>query len=129
MPNANTYLPGTLVIPGSLLISNMTQNVQMVVTVVDSEVNSYVVGQLVRLTVPNPYGMKQANGLTGKITNISGLDFTLDIDSTYFDTFTTPLTLSKVEKPASLSPAGSRNLQIDNNTQRVPFQSLNNIGN
>lgn len=129
MNNANTYLPGTLVIPGSLLISNMTQSIKMVVTIVDSEVNSYVVGQLVFLVVPKPYGMIQANGLTGQITNINGLDFTLDIDSTYFDAFTVPPTLSSVEKPASLSPAGSRNLQINNDTQRVPFQNLNDRGN
>jgi len=120
MPEANTYLPGTLVIPGSLLISNMTNAYQMVVTIVDSAVNSYVVGQLVRFTVPKNYGMIQANGLTGEITNINALDF---------DVFTVPPTLSAVEKPASLSPAGSRNLVINNNTQRVPFQNLNNIGN
>ncbi len=129
MPEANTYLPGTLVIPGSLLISNMTNAYQMVVTIVDSAVNSYVVGQLVRFTVPKNYGMIQANGLTGEITNINALDFTVAIDSTYFDVFTVPPTLSAVEKPASLSPAGSRNLVINNNTQRVPFQNLNNIGN
>ena len=118
MTNANTYLPGTLVIPGSLRISNMSQNVRMVITVVNSAVNSYVPGQLVFLTVPKPYGMIQANGLTAEIISINGLDFTTDIDSTYFDAFTTPSTLLKVEKPASLSPAGSRNLQINNNTQR-----------
>ncbi len=129
MNSSNTYLPGTLVIPGSLLISNMTQSIQMVVTIVDSLVNSYIVGQLVIFTVPKPYGMIQANNLTGQITNINGLDFTVNIDSTYFDSFTTPSSMSAVEKPASLSPAGSRNLEINNFTQRVPFQNLNNIGN
>ncbi len=127
--NANTFLPPTLVIPGSILISNMTQSIQMVVTIVSSPVNSYIVGQLVLFTVPKPYGMIQANGLTGQITNINGLNFTVNIDSTYFDAYTTPSSMSSVEKPASLSPAGSRNLEINNFTQRVPFQNLNNQGN
>ena len=129
MPNANTYLPPTLVIPGSLLISNMTQSNRMVITIVDSEVNSYIPGQLVFLTVPKPYGMVEANGLTAEILSINGLDFTTDINSTYFASFTIPPTLSKVEKPASLSPAGSRNLVANNEFNRVPFQSLNNQGN
>lgn len=129
MYNSNIYLAPVLFIPGSLLISNMTQSVQMVVTIVDSTVNSYVVGQLVYFVIPKPYGMIQANGLTGQITNINVLDFTVDIDSTYVDAYTTPAALSPVEKPASLSPAGSRNLEMNNFTTRVPFQSLNNEGN
>jgi hypothetical protein len=129
MPIANTYLPGTLVIPGVLLITNITQSMLMIVSIVDSPVNSYRTQQLVRLDIPAPYGMQQANGLTGEIVRIVGTDFYLAIDSTYFDAFSVPADGPLVTKPASLSPAGSRNLQYDNFSNNVPFQNLNNIGN
>lgn len=129
MPNANTYLPGTLVIPGSLLISNITKANPMVVTIVDSEVNSYIAGQLVKLTVPFPYGMTQANNLIAQILSIDGTDFTLDVNSLGFDTFSTPGVGVTIERPASLSPMGSRNLSYNNSTNFVGFQNLNNEGN
>lgn len=118
----NTYLSPTVVLPKSLLISAITKSSPMVITVGSS--NNYVVGQLVSLTVPSTYGMYQANQLIGQITAINGLDFSVDIDSTQFDTFSVPPTYQ--ERPASLSPYGSRNLY---NVQYVPFHSQNNIGN
>lgn len=133
VPNdANTYLVGTIQIPSSLLITAITKAYPMVVTAsVDSEkaANTYVVGQLVRLFIPRPYGMPQANQLTGQILAINGLDFSLDINSTQFDTFAVPVSGVNVGQPASFSPAGSRNLQLDNTTRQVPFQSLNDRGN
>jgi len=102
----------------------------MVVTVTVNPVtesNSYISGQLVRLNIPYSYGMFQANGLTGKIITVNGSDLSLDINSTQFDLFVVPG--STEEAPASLAPSGSRNLQFNNNTDLVPFQSLNNIGN
>ena len=90
-------------------------------------VNTYKVAMNVRLYVPRTYGMYQANGLVGTILGINGNAFTLNLDSTLFDTFSVPIT--QVGSPASLSPFGSRNLEYDNSTDLVPFQSLNNIGN
>lgn len=125
--SANTFLPPTPVIPGFLLITNITSTNPMVITIIDSIENTYIVGQLVHLSIPETYGMVQANQLTGQITNINGLNFIVDIDASQFDTFVTPPTFS--EQPASLAPAGSRNLEFNNFTRRVPFQSLNNVGN
>lgn len=99
----------------------------MVVSITDSNKNTYQVNQLVYLSVPATYKMFQANGLIGQITNISGTDFTLNINSTQFDIFVVPAVYK--EKPATLSPAGSRNLTYNNSTNKVGFQSLNNIGN
>ncbi len=131
VPNdANTYLPGTIAIPSSLVITAITRALPMVVTASVNPVtasNSYIVGQLVRLTVPASYRMIQANGLVGEIIAINGLNFSLNIDSRQFDTFVVPS--GNVEQPASLAPAGSRNLQYSNNTDVVGFQSLNNRGN
>lgn len=101
----------------------------MVVTVTDSDENSYLVGQLVLLTVPASYGMFQADQLTGQILSISGDDFNLNINAMQFDAFVVPGPGVAISRPASLAPAGSRNLQFNNNSTRVPFQNLNNIGN
>ncbi len=132
-PNdANTYLPGVIAIPSALTITNITQAFPMVVSFsVNSatEANTYIVGQVVKLNIPRPYGMFQANGLSGQILAIGETTMALYIDSTLFDTFVTPSSPT-VTQPATLSPSGSRNLQYNtNNTQFVPFQSLNNIGN
>ncbi len=89
--------------------------------------NTYVPGQLVRLTVPKTWGMFQANGLIGKIMQSGSSNMFLNLDSTYFDAFVDGS--SSKETPASLSPAGSQNLEYDNTTGQVAFQSLNNIGN
>jgi hypothetical protein len=71
--------------------------------------------------------MFQANGLTGRILDIGASTMSLDIDSTSFDAFVDGS--SSAQTPASLSPAGSQNLQFNNSTDQVGFQSLNNVGN
>lgn len=129
----NQYLPGVNTIPNSLVITNITNSMPMVVTVTlvntapNPRVNTYRVAMNVKLYVPITYGMYQANGLVGTILSISGNDFTLNIDSSLFDVFSLPS--NSIETPASFSPYGSRNLEYDNSTDQVPFQSLNNIGN
>lgn len=128
----NTYLPPVIQIPSSLLITNITKSVPMVVSVQignpTTEANTYIVGMAVRLFVPISYGMYQANNLVGTIIAINGSDFTLNLDSTLFDAFVIPS--GNVEQPATIAPNGSRNLQYTNGTNlSVPFQSLNNTGN
>lgn len=123
----NIYLPPTPCVPGSLLITAITQANPMVITIVDSIYNTYVINQLVCLTVPPAYGMFQANELTGMITDISGNNFSVNIDSRNFDSFVMPsLTIPTPSNPASLSPAGSRNLY---DMTYEPFHSLTNQGN
>lgn len=127
----NQYLPPVIQIPSSLQITAISQSLPMVVTVAignsTTEANTYIVGMAVRLFVPITYGMYQANNLVGTITAISGSNFTLSLNSSQFDPFVAPS--GNVEQPATLSPNGSRNLQYNNSTDLVPFQSLNNIGN
>lgn len=127
----NQYLPPVIAIPSSLLITNITQSIPMVLTVAignpTTEVNTYLIGQLIKITVPKTWGMFQANGLIGKIINIGTNTISVNIDSTQFDNFIYNPTSS--EAPASISPAGSQNVQFSNQTQLLPFQSLNNIGN
>lgn len=123
----NIFLPPTPVVPGTLLISAITRAYPMVVTFVNSLYNTYVLGQLVCLTVPSSYGMFQANELTAPILAINGANFSLDIDSRGFDAFVDPSpSLPPPSEPASLAPAGSRNIY---ETLNEPFHSLLNQGN
>lgn len=126
----NQYLPGVIAIPSSLVITAITQSYPMIATIVVNsvtEANTYIAGQLVRLFVPYTYGMFQANGLTGQILAVVGSTFAIDIDSSSFDPFVIPAL--NAAQPASLAPAGSRNLAFSNLTDQIGFQSLNNQGN
>ena len=124
--NSNQYLQGTIQIPSSLLITDMTNSFPMVVSVSvpTNGANTYIPNQLVKLTVPRTYGMWQADGLDGKILATGSSTLTLNIDSTNFDLFVDGS--SSKSLPASLAPAGSQNLDFNNTTRQVPFQSLNN---
>lgn len=126
---ANQYLPPTIAIPSALEITAISQSNPMVVTISanSDQFNTYIPGQLVKLMIPHSYGMQQASGLTRQITAVNGSQISLNIDSSGFDPFVIPA--STAEQPASLSPAGSRNLLFNNQTGQVPFQSLNNTGN
>lgn len=125
----NQYLKGTIQIPSMLLITGITRSYPMIVTftVPSTGSNTYVVNQLVRLTIPRTWGMYQANGLVGNIMDVDSTTMQLDIDSNYFDAFVDGSATSVT--PASLAPAGSRNLEFNNTSRQVPFQSLNNRGN
>lgn len=120
---ANTFLPPSPVVPMTLLISNITRSLPMVITVIDDiPGNTYVVGQKIYLSVPNSYGMYQANSLVPEIIGINGNNFTVNVDSTQFDPFVIPSETQ--EQPASLAPAGSRNTY---NFTTLPFHSLNGL--
>lgn len=125
----NQYLPGVIQTPSALEITAMNNAYPMTVTVSAdpiSQSNTYIEGQLVRLTIPFNYGMQQANGAIYKILSNDGTNIVLDVDSRKFDPFSVPVS---GEMPASLAPYGSRNVEYSNNTNTLAFQSLNNIGN
>lgn len=127
MASTNVYLPPTPCGPTSLLIANISRSKPMVITVNPSTPPySYIVGQLVALTVPRDYGMYQANGITAEIIDIdvTGLLFSVNVDSTQFDPFVIPPMFTPM--PASLSSAGARNIY---NFTSVPYHSLTNTGN
>ena len=126
--SVNTYLPPSPVVPGFLLISAITQTNPMLVTVVNSIYNTYIVGQLVHLSIPESYGMTQADQMTGEILAINGLVFSLNINAQDFSTFAAPnpSAIPTPSQPATLAPAGSKNIY---NNLVVPFHSLGTTGN
>ena len=121
MPNANVYLPPQIVLPKTQIITAITQTYPMIVSVQDA--GTYVIGQQIKLTIPNSYGMTQANQLNGTITAINGLNFTIDQDSRAFSAFSLPYPGAS---NATLASAGSLNIY---NTLDVPFHAQSNRGN
>jgi len=126
--NANVYLPPVVAIPSALEITAITQANPMVIstTMTSDQANTYIAGQVVVLTIPGGWGMWQAQGLKGQIISVNGSNLALNINSTNFDPFVNP---NDGSGPASLAPNGSQNLQFNNFTNQIGFQSLNNIGN
>ncbi len=123
------YLAPVIAIPSALEISAISRAFPCVITASPNsdQTNTYIPGQLIRLNVPRSFGMWQIDGKTVQITAVSGSNITVPLDSTNYDAFVIPA--STAEQPASLSPAGSRNLTLGNNTIQVPFQNLSNTGN
>jgi hypothetical protein len=72
--------------------------------------------------------MWQANNKMVQIIEVNGLAITVNMDSTAFDAFVIPSGSNQLT-PATLTPAGSKNLQFNNTNLGTPFKSLNNIGN
>lgn len=56
--------------------------------------HNFVVGETVRLSVSNLFGMTQMDGLSCLVTAVSSLSVTVDVDSTNFTTFAFPTSTS-----------------------------------
>lgn len=125
-PGNNTFLPPSPVVPQQLIITAITNSFPCQITVQSLLLSTYIPDQLIRLDIPFDYGMFQADALTVKIISVIGLVFTVELDSTGFDPFVLPSGGFMTPRPASLSPAGSRNIY---NTTVVPFRSFSNAGN
>lgn len=85
--------------------------------------NQYVTGTVVRLDIPEAFGMPQANGLTGTITVTGANSFTIDIDTTQFQPYRIPFVLpAHLISFAQVVPIGSANDTLKPAVQNVlPF--------
>ncbi len=104
--------------PEFLYITNISQATQAVVSTSVDPSQHYVVGMKIYLSVPQPLGMTQMNGLTGKIlavnavsaaSNIGAYNLTIDIDSSAFTAFAFPASSTSPTSQlwATLAPAGA----------------------
>lgn len=127
----NNYLPPVITTPSSLQITSISQSLPAVIAVEiadpSTELNTYESGQLIRVNIPKPYGMQQMANKTVQVISNDGINISVNIDSTQFDPFAIPSTTG--EAPPTIAPSGSRNVQYDNTTRLVPFQSASNRGN
>jgi len=74
--------------PARRIISTITNANQAAVTTTFA--HDYFTGDIVRLIIPDGFGMTQANELVGTVTVTGDTTFTLDIDSNKFDVFSDP---------------------------------------
>ena len=74
--------------PAMRVITAITNGFPAIVT---TNINhNYQTGLVVRLDIPQSYGMVQADKLFGPITRIDATNFSIDIDTTHFDPFVVP---------------------------------------
>lgn len=74
--------------PAVRIIEAITQSYPATVTT--SFDHGYGVGMIVRLRIPDTFGMTQANQLQGTILTAADSTFEIDIDTTNFDPFVIP---------------------------------------
>jgi len=104
--------------PAMRLVTNITNAVQALVTT--SFAHNYQTGDIVRLIIPQGWGMVQANGLYGPITVVSPTTFTIAIDTSLFDQFVTPPNPSPyVISVAQVIPIGEVNSKLSQATHNV----------
>lgn len=87
------------------LISSITNSrPATIVTTID---HNYETGDIVRIRVPQWFGMRQIDKLYGPITVTGSDSFTIDIDTSQFDTFSVPAPIPfYVNEYASVIPIG-----------------------
>lgn len=105
-------------------ILSISQDENALVTTTFDGVNpgdhQYSTGLIVRLYVPNGFGMVQANQLEGRVTVINDTQFTLPIDTTNFDAFVIPnYQPGSFGTPAQVVPVGEVNEILIEATQNV----------
>lgn len=71
--------------PAMRIAQAITQSLPAVVTTTFAHL--YLSGTIVRLDIPNGFGMQQANQLTGAINVTGPTTFSIDIDTRLFDSF------------------------------------------
>ena len=93
--------------PAMRIIASITNANPAVVTTTFA--HQYISGTIVRLNFPPGYGMEQANQLFGEIVVTGPTTFSIDIDTTFFDPFTTPATFPDNAQIAQCIPIGENN--------------------
>ena len=100
------------------LIDDITNAEQaLVATTFD---HNYETGDIVRIYVPNGWGMVQINQLVGTIVVTGDTTFTIDIDTTTFDIFSVPPDPSPfIIACPMVVPVGEVNSKLTSATQNV----------
>jgi len=101
--NSGSYLPFTCT------ITNITSSNQQ--TVVTTSVNhQFVIGNEVQFYIPPQWGMRELNNLKGTILNTTANTITVNINSSLFSSFVTPVvTLPNIVQSPQVSPIGDFN--------------------
>jgi hypothetical protein len=99
------------------IISSITNASPAVVTTTFN--HQYITGMIVRLNIPEGFGMVQANQLYGPIIVTGDTTFTIAIDTTKFDAFAAPSSFPLNRQSAQVTPIGEVNTTLKSATQNV----------
>lgn len=103
--------------PAMRIVSNITNDYPAVVTTTIN--HNYKTGAIVRLYVPNGYGMIQANKLYASIIVLTDTTFSINLDTTLFSAFTTPITFPEDTQYSQCVPLGEVNSTLNSSTKNV----------
>jgi|ERR1044072_58939 hypothetical protein len=110
--------PDPIFQPAMRLIASITKSNPAIVTTTFA--HQYETGLIVRLDLPPAVGMQQANGSSGTITVIDDTSFSIDIDTTYFDTFEIPGSPGPFDNTcAQVVPIGEVNESLEQATRNI----------
>jgi hypothetical protein len=114
--------------PAMRNILSITQATNALITTTFNGINpgnhQYSTGLIVRLYIPNGFGMVQANELEAPITVVNDTQFTMPINTVNFDAFVVPAYQpGAYGTPAQVVPTGEINELLTEATQNVlnPF--------
>lgn len=93
--------------PAMRIIDSITNGYPAVVTTTFD--HQYLTGTIIRLVIPEGFGMVQANQLFGEIVVTGDTTYTIDIDTTFFDVFVIPATFPESYQSAQCVPIGENN--------------------
>lgn len=93
--------------PSMRVISNITN--ANPATVTTTFAHGYISGTICRLHIPPGYGILQANTLFGEITVTGDTTFTIDIDTSTFEPYTTPDSFPEDKQYPQVVPIGENN--------------------
>jgi len=114
--------------PVSAIVSPVFQPAMRIITaitnsnpasVTTSFAHNYNTGLIVRIDIPPGYGMQQINQQVGTIAVTSPTTFSINIDTTYYDSLTTPSTYREMAQLPQVVPVGEVNLQLTQATRNV----------
>lgn len=87
--------------------------------------HQYQSGELIRFVIPLGFGMQQIDQMQAPITVTGSTTFTVPIDSTSFDAFSTPSTFPNNKQYAQVVPFAEIASQLEGATQNVlPYSAL-----
>ena len=100
--------------PAMRIITAITQAEEAVITT--SFAHGYVNGTIVRLYIPDGFGMWNINGLVFTILIVDNTSFRISIDTRYFDPFIVPV---GTQQRAQVIPIGSEGQNYSPAVQNV----------
>lgn len=86
--------------PRVRLISDISNAQYAVLTF--TEDHDFLVDEIISIRVTKPYGMVQINNRQGKVLAITSDTATVDIDSSNFEAFVTPVSLLRTTPPCAV---------------------------